>query len=145
MIDTPAGADEMSLWALDAAYFGLLVLVDEPAAISDAYRFCKYVLSIDPDYNFSSIVNFAENEGDALSTKERFNTILSYFLERECTYLGFIPDHAYVRSAVKKQTTLLGMDPKNPINNEIEFVVQNIISMSNALEKSQPQLAHIKH
>ncbi len=142
LIDTPAGAGEMSLWALDAAEFGLLVLVDEPSAISDAYRFCKYVFSIDPDYNFGSLVNFAENEEDAKSTIERFNTILAYFLEQECSYLGFIPDHAQVRRAVKKQNTLLGMDPENPINQEVEFIVQNLISTSNTLEKPQLQLAY---
>jgi flagellar biosynthesis protein FlhG len=142
LIDTPAGAGEMSLWALDTAKLGLCVLVDEPTAISDAYRLIKYVLSIDPDYDFGSIVNFAEHEEDALSTIERFNTILSHFLQRECTYLGFIPDHAYVRNTVKKQTTLLGMNPENPINNEMEFIVQNIISTSNTLEQSQPQLAY---
>ena len=55
---------------------------------------------------------------------------------------SFIPDHAYVRNTVKKQTTLLGMNPENPINNEMEFIVQNIISTSNTLEQSQPQLAY---
>ena len=45
IIDTPAGAGEMSLWALDAASLGIPVLVDEPAAISDTYRLCKYVYS----------------------------------------------------------------------------------------------------
>ena len=142
LIDTPAGAGEMSLWALDTAKLGLCVLVDEPTAISDTYRLIKYVLSIDPDYDFGSIVNFAENEEDALSTLERFNTILSHFLQSECTFFGFIPDHVYVRNTVKKQTTLLGMNPENPINNEMEFIVQNIISTSNTLEQSQPQLAY---
>ena len=129
-IDTPAGAREMTIWALDVAECGLVVLVDEPSAISDTYRLCKYVLHIDPDYDFGGLVNFAENEQDAQSTIERFNTILTHFLNRKCNYMGFIPHHPQVKEAVKKQHTLLGIEPNNPINNEIEFLAQNIMSKS---------------
>jgi len=143
LIDTPAGAGEMTLWALDASKLGVIVLVDEPSAISDAYRLCKYIFSIDPGYQFGGIVNLAEDEKHAQSTIDRFNTILSYFLEQNCTYLGFIPEHTQVRKAVRKQNTLLGMDPNNPINHEVEFIVQNLISTSNTLEKPQLKLAYV--
>lgn len=130
LIDTPAGAGEMTIWALDVAEFGLIILVDEPSAISDTYRLCKYVLSLDPDYDLGGLVNFAKDEQDARSTIERFNTILNHFLNKKCKYIGFIPDDPRVKEAVKKQNTLLGIDPNNPINDEIEFVTQNIISKS---------------
>lgn len=142
LIDTPAGAGEMTLWALDAAELGILILVDEPSAISDVYRLCKYVFSIDPEYHFGGIVNFAEHEESAQSTIQRFNTILTYFLEKECTYLGFIPEHEQIRKAIRKQNTLLGMDSNNPIISEMEFITQNLISTSNTLEKLQFKLAY---
>lgn len=145
LIDTPAGTGEMSLWALDASEMGLLVLVDEPTAISDAYRFCKYIFSIDPSYAFSSVVNFAENEEHATSTINRFNTILAHFLEQKISFMGFIPEHAQVRKAIQKQNTLLGMDPKNPINQEVEYIAQNVISLSNTLEKQQFKMAYVNH
>ncbi|MCG8373704.1 MAG: P-loop NTPase, partial [Balneolales bacterium] len=103
LIDTPAGVGEMTLWALDTAQLGILVLVDEPAAISDVYRLCKYVYSIDPSYSFAGIVNFAANEESAGSTFKRFNNILNYFLEKHCAYLGFVPETASVKQAVQKQ------------------------------------------
>ncbi len=143
LIDTPAGAGEMTLWSLDAAEYGVLILVDEPSAISDAYRLCKYVLSIDPDYNFGTIVNLAEDEDNARSTIDRFNTIVSYFLDQECAYLGFMPENDTVRKAVRRQKTLLGMDPNNPINGEVEYIAQNLISTSNTLEKPQLSLAYV--
>ncbi len=145
LIDTPAGAREMSLWALDAAHMGVLVLVDEPSAISDAYRFCKYVFSIDPTYIFGAVVNFTENEKNAHGTIERFNAILAHFLQKECTYLGFIPNHHQVRKAILKQNTLLGINPNNSINQEVEFIIQNFISISNTCKRTKLHLAYVNH
>lgn len=145
LIDTPAGAGEMTLWALDSAGLGVLLIVDEPSAISDAYRLCKYIFSIDPDYKFGALVNFVENESHAKSTLDRFNIILDHFLGQFCYFLGFIPEHAQVRKAIRTQSTLLGMDPSNPINQEVEYIAQNLISTSNTLDKPQHKFAYVNH
>ena len=131
LIDTPAGAGEMTLWALDASNIGIPVLVDEPAAISDIYRLCKYVYSIDPEYDFACVVNFAENEEEAVSTNKRFGSILGHFLDRASAYLGFIPFHMAVREAIQKQTPILHLEGSESVINEIEFIAQNLISYSN--------------
>lgn len=135
IIDTPAGAGEMTLWALDRAHLGAIVLVDEPAAISDVYRLCKYVYSIDPGYNFASIINQAENETSAESTFKRFNTILSYFLHKQTSYLGFIPRSHEVREAVQQQKTLLRANPENAILRELQFISQNLVGIAGKATK----------
>lgn len=142
LIDTPAGAGEMTLWALDASNSAILVLVDEPAAISDVYRLCKYVYSIDPSYNFASLVNFAENNECAQSTAKRFNTILGYFLDKQVSYLGFIPEHPLIRKAIQQQVPLLELEGHEVVTNEIEFVTQNLVSYSKKVEKSTLKLAY---
>ena len=142
IIDTPAGAGEMTLWALDASDAAMLVLVDEPSAISDVYRLCKYVYSIDPAYRFTSVVNFAENAEEAQSTVKRFNTILGYFLDKESEYLGFIPDHPMIRKAIQRQEPLLTMANHEVVTNEIEFIAQNLVSYSNKVEKPTLKLAY---
>lgn len=106
-IDTPAGAGEITLWSLDQADVGLLVLVDEPTAISDAYRLCKYVYSIAPDYPFASIVNFSVNEKTARSTTQRFNNILTYFLNKKVDDFGFIRSDDEIKKLVSNQHTIL--------------------------------------
>lgn len=137
VIDTPAGAGEMALWALDTANTGTLVLVDEPAAISDVYRLCKYVYNIDPEYQFSSIINFAEDESSAESTLNRFNTILSYFLQKKSHYLGFIPASESVKEAVHKQTTLIESEAESNVLQELEFIANNLIALAANHEQSQ--------
>lgn len=135
IIDTPAGAGEMALWALDTAHTGILVLVDEPTAISDVYRLCKYVFSIDPEYRFGSIVNFAEQEDTAQSTYQRFNTILSYFLKKKTQYFGFIPASESIRKSVLKQKPILHFDPLPEVANEFEYIAQNILAYAKSTEK----------
>lgn len=130
IIDTPAGAGEMTLWALDRADLGAIVLVDEPTAISDVYRLCKYVYSMDPGYNFASIVNFAETEESAEDTYKRFNTILSYFLNKEISYLGFIPASAAIRKAVQQQQTLIRSNYNGVETMEMEFIAQNLVGIA---------------
>lgn len=134
IIDTPAGAGEINLWALDRAHSGLLILVDEPTAISDVYRFCKYILSIDPTYPFVSLVNFAADEKAAKSTHERFNTITQYFLKKQTRFLGFIPESKLIRESVNIQLPVTRLSSDAYLSREFEFISQNIIAL--ALETS---------
>jgi flagellar biosynthesis protein FlhG len=138
IIDTPAGAGEMTLWALDQADLGTLILVDEPTAISDVYRLCKYIYSMDPEYPFTSIVNFAEDEASAESTFERFNKILSYFLNKRTTYLGFIPASKKIQSGIRSHDSLFRSGSDGPIANELHFISQKIVGLANQLQKPIP-------
>lgn len=137
IIDTPAGAGEMTLWGLDRAHVGTLILVDEPTAISDVYRLCKYVYSIDPGYNFAGIVNFGNDEESAQNTCGRFNNILDYFLKKKISYLGFIPASIAVKNSVKDQNTLLRSNPGDPILDEFRFIAENIAGLAGKSSKMQ--------
>ena len=134
IIDTPAGAGEITLWALDRADLGAVILVDEPTAISDVYRLCKYVYSIDPGYPFASIVNFAKCEETAHSIHKRFNHILGYFLHKKAAYFGFIPESDGLRQSVKQQQTLLQQNDSHTINPLVR-ICKNIIGYSESRNK----------
>lgn len=135
IIDTPAGAGEITLWALDRADLSTLILVDEPSAISDVYRLCKYVFSIDPAYRFAGIVNFAKSESTALNTHERFNNILDYFLNQNISYLGHFPYSEDIRETIKNQETLCNGAKDPLLLSELEFIAQNIVSYANKAQK----------
>lgn len=139
IIDTPAGAGEMTLWGLDRAHVGALILVDEPAAISDVYRLCKYVYGIDPEYTFAGIVNFGEDEESAQSTCGRFNNILDYFIQKKITYLGYIPASIAIKNSVKDQRTLLKSNPGDPILEEFRFIAENIAGLAGKESKLKAQ------
>lgn len=133
IIDTPAGAGEISLWALDRSELGALVLIDEPTSISDVYRLCKYIYSIDPDYPFATIINQAKNKSTAEDTYQRFNSILKYFLNKELPYLGFIPFSEKVKESVNNQSSLIHSQQANEdILNELEYIAQHLIGLAHS-------------
>jgi len=139
IIDTPAGAGEMTLWGLDRSHISTLVLVDEPTAISDVYRLCKYVYSIDPQYNFAGIINFAHDEDSAQSTHERFNNILDYFLKKKVAYLGFIPASIAIKNSIKDQRTISKSNPGDPILDDFRFIAENIAGLAGKSAKLQAE------
>ncbi len=130
LIDTPAGASDLSFWALDRADLGLLVVVDEPAAISDVYRFTKFVLKVDPAYPFAAIVNFARSEEEAREVLERFNSIVDHFMNRQFPYLGFIPMADVVRKSVADQQPFVRADPEGAPATEIRYIAEALIGLS---------------
>jgi flagellar biosynthesis protein FlhG len=129
----------MTLWGLDRSHVSSLVLVDEPAAISDVYRLCKYVYSIDPQYKFAGIMNFALDEESAQSTYNRFNNILDYFLKKKITYLGYIPASIAIKNSVKDQRTIIKSNPGDPILDDFRYIAENIAGLAGKSTKLQAE------
>lgn len=147
LIDTPAGASDLSFWALDRADMGLLVVVGEPTAISDVYRFCKFVLEVDPTYPFAAVVNFAEHEEDAQNVLKRFNTIVNHFMNREFPYLGFVPMDDLVRKSVSDQLPITRSNKDYHVSKEIQFIASALVGLSQKkktfeLAKPKPKNIH---
>ena len=137
LIDTPAGASDLSFWALDRADLGLLVVVGEPTAIADVYRFCKFVLEVDPAYPFAAIINFANDEDDAREVLDRFNSIVDHFMNRRFPYLGFIPMAESVRQSVTEQVPFVRTDPDGTTTEEVRYIAEALVGLS----KQEP--AHV--
>lgn len=135
LIDTPAGASDLSFWALDRADMGVLVVVGEPTAISDVYRFCKFVLDVDPTYPFAAVVNFAENDEEAQNVLERFNTIVRHFMNREFSYLGYIPLDDLVRNSVTDQFPVVRAHPEHQVTKELEYIASALVGLSKKNDK----------
>jgi len=126
LIDTPAGASDLSLWALDRSDLCTLILADEPTVISDVYRFCKFVMEIDPAYPFATIVNFAEDEADARNTATRFNSVLEHFMGRELPFLGYIHTGDRIRDSISQQTPAVRLYPDSQVSQEFAYIAQTL-------------------
>lgn len=131
LIDTPAGATDLSFWALDRADMGMLIVVGEPTAISDVYRFCKFVLDVDPTYPFGAVVNFAESDEDAQNVLHRFNTIVNHFMKREFPFLGYIPMDEMMRKSVTDQFPIARSDIEGDLVNEFKYIASALVGLAN--------------
>ncbi|MDZ4698256.1 MAG: P-loop NTPase [Rhodothermales bacterium] len=103
ILDAPAGTEGAVRWAMDRADVGMLVLVGEPTAISDAYRLARMIWEFDPDYPMCAVVNFADSEEDATSVADRFGKVTRHFTGRATNYLGWVPFSPLIRRSVSVQ------------------------------------------
>ena len=103
VVDAPAGIGPTVRWALDRADAGLLVLVDEPTAIADAYALAKLTWRHDPSYPLAGVVNMVDSPIEASDVMERFSALTAHFLDRKIMYGGWVPFSDAVRASVRKQ------------------------------------------
>jgi flagellar biosynthesis protein FlhG len=103
IIDCPAGAGDAVLWALDRADTALLVIVEEPTAIADAYRIVKHLRSVGSDMPLHLVVNHADSGRDAAGVAERFGAITTRFTGSCPSLCGWVPFSEQVRTSVKQQ------------------------------------------
>lgn len=130
LIDTPAGTSNLSLWALDRSDLCMLVLADEPTVVSDVYRFCKFVMAIDPVYPFATLVNLAADEQNAHQTADRFNSIVQHFMDRTFPYLGHISASEEIRESIRRQIPVTRLYPEAAVNREFQYIAQMLMSIS---------------
>jgi flagellar biosynthesis protein FlhG len=107
LIDCAAGSGDQVRWAFDRADTGLIVLVEEPTAIADAYRLVKYLWSTAPELPLLSVVNFADGEADAESVSDRFGAITERFTGLRPCPIGWVPFSRQVRTSVHNQSPVV--------------------------------------
>lgn len=132
VVDTPAGVDQPVRWALDRADLGLLVLVGEPTAVSDAYRLAKLVWQAAPDYPMGLFVNCAEGADDAQSVAARFAEITAHFLHVTPPHLGWLPYDAAVRRSVRDQVP--AVRTPGPVRSAFAALAQRLATGSPLLQ-----------
>ncbi|NNE69669.1 MAG: P-loop NTPase [Rhodothermales bacterium] len=110
LIDAPAGIGTLVRWALDRSDSGLLVLVDEPTAVADAYALVKMTWRLDPAFPFAGVVNMADSAVEAADVVERFSSLTSHFLDRKILYAGWVPFSDAMRQSVRRQVPAAATD-----------------------------------
>ncbi|HEX7069262.1 MAG TPA: P-loop NTPase [Rhodothermales bacterium] len=103
LIDAPAGAEDVARWAMERADLSVLVLVDEPTSVADAYRLVKAAWHADAGHAIGTVVNFAETEAHGRDVWHRFGLITRRFTGNGSFYLGSVPFSTDVRRSVARQ------------------------------------------
>ena len=103
LIDAPSGTHTTVTWTLEQSDAAILLLVDEPTAVADAYRLVKRTWQHTPDFPFYTVVNFADTEAEALGVQDRFSLITEHFTGQRPEYMGWIPFSPEVRQSVTLQ------------------------------------------
>jgi flagellar biosynthesis protein FlhG len=114
IVDTAAGICESVLQFCQSAQQVLLVLRDEPAALTDTYALIK-VLSRERGVRlFRVIANMTRERGHGELLFRRLQRVTDRYLSVTLDYNGEIPEDAALHKAVQAQRAVLELYPSSP-------------------------------
>ncbi|MCP5141608.1 MAG: MinD/ParA family protein [Chromatiales bacterium] len=111
IVDTGAGISDNVIVYARAAQEVVVVVVDEPASITDAYALIK-VLHRDYDVNnFRILANRVQDAEHGQRLYTQLLTVIERFLSLTPEYMGFVPEDAYLKKAIRQQRLVVDAYP----------------------------------
>ncbi|MEN8718865.1 MAG: MinD/ParA family protein [Oceanococcaceae bacterium] len=128
VIDTAAGITSNVLALAQAAQSVMVVVCDEPAAITDAYALIK-VLSTDHRVRqFEVVANQTRSRGEGRNLFEKLQRVTDRFLEVHLNYAGDVPYDDNIRLAIQQQRTLVDWKPGSPAAQAIHELARKALT-----------------
>ncbi len=122
LLDLGAGIDRSVRQLATNASMYIVVVTDEPTALTDAYAFIKVTRNESPNANITVVANMVNSTREGERT---YNTLLKAcqgFLDYTPTLLGIIRRDDKVREAIRNQSSLLTRFPNSEAAVDIEAV-----------------------
>ena len=115
LVDTAAGLGDAALTFSEAAHHVLVVVCDEPAALTDAYGLIKSLSRRGRCTEFQVIANMVGDAATGRALFEKLARVSRRFLDNaRLTYLGHLPLDPFLRRAVQAQTPVVEAFPGSP-------------------------------
>ncbi|MFK7795443.1 MAG: MinD/ParA family protein [Gammaproteobacteria bacterium] len=128
IIDTAAGISDSVVHFARAAGEVVVVVCDEPASIADAYALIK-VLSRDYAVNKVSVIsNQVESKAHGEMLFNQILRVINKYLDVSVSYLGAVPDDAYLKKAVKRQLAVTCAYPRSRASEAFKEIAKKINS-----------------
>ncbi len=124
ILDLGAGVDRTVLRLGAAADVCLVVVTDEPTALTDAYAFIKLAHRQRAPEELMVVVNMAASLRDGSNTYATLRRACESFLNVSPPLLGVIRRDARVRDAIRQQSPLLTRFPGCPAAVDVEAVAR---------------------
>lgn len=129
VIDLGAGLEGGALLLSDLAGLTLVVTVDEPTAVTDAYAFIKSVAARDPRADIRLIVNRAPSARDARLVYDRLNRACSAFLHLSPRLAGIVHEDPNVADAIRHQQGLLQRHPMTVAAMDVDQIRARLLAV----------------
>ena len=127
LIDTEAGISENVTFFVTAAQEILVVTTSEPTAITDAYALMKLLSTQYHEKQFGLLVNFINNEEEALDVFRKLTMAANRHLDISIDYLGSIPSDKLMIDSTRKQKVIVEHFPDARSSAAFEALARRII------------------
>jgi len=114
IVDTAAGICESVLQFCQSAQQVLVVLRDEPAALTDTYALIKVLSRERSVRQFRVLANMTRERGQGDLLFRRLQRVTDRYLDVALDYVGEIPEDIALRKAVQSQRAVIELFPSCP-------------------------------
>jgi flagellar biosynthesis protein FlhG len=123
IVDAGAGLDSIMRAVTMEASRLVVLTVNEPAALTDAYAVIKLVSRQAPSLPLDILVNQTNDPADGRLAYERLATACERFLRRGIRHLGTVPHDPAIRNAVRQPARFLALVRQGLAANQIRATI----------------------
>lgn len=127
ILDLGAGIDRTVRQLAASAQSSLVVVTDEPTAMTDAYAFIKLSLLQKPKSDLRVVVNMADSESEGERTYATLRKACESFLKVTPPLAGIVRRDSKVKDAIRHQTPLLVRHPTSPAAADVEALARRLM------------------
>lgn len=113
MIDSAAGIADSVISFCKAAQEVIIVVCDEPASITDAYALIKLLNREHHVERFHIIANMSRSVQEGRELFDKISLVCDRFLDVTLDFMGIVPFDDELRTAVKKQRSVVQAFPRS--------------------------------
>ncbi len=128
LIDISAGVEAAQIRLAGAAGRCLLVITEDPTALTDGYAFVKLAQRLKRPPRFGVVVNMAESKESGVAAYKALAKATTGFLKVEPALVGVIRRDPAVAGAIRRQTPLLAAAPHAPAADDARAILASILA-----------------
>ena len=113
----------------------LVIAVDEPASITDAYATMKLHAMDRPDGDARIVINQASTASAGARTAATLTQACRIFLKRTPEFSGAVRRDPHVWDAIRRQTPMLVRHPNSPASADVERIAAHLMTPRSAVDQ----------
>lgn len=130
ILDSSAGADDLTLHQLIRSDFNIIVTSPEPTAVMDAYVIIKLLNSAQYSGGKLVVVNKCSEEDDARTATANLSVAAKHFLGEEPSFIGSISFDSAVHKSIVHQELLAEVEPQSRAAKEISAIANSFLTFA---------------
>lgn len=141
VIDSAAGANELTLRQLINSDFLILITTPEPTAIMDAYVLTKLLISENFSIQKFVVVNKCTSKDEGENSFQNLSAACKHFLNDEPTKLGTISFDILAHQSIVNQELLIENRSESKAANEIIDISKKFIEFAQVANNNQSKIS----
>ena len=138
IFDMGAGATSESMFFVLASDECIVITTPEPTSITDAYGMIKHIVNNQGNMPIYIVMNRCLSQRHGTQSLERFQHVISQFLQIEIIKMGIVPEDKTVSTAVIRQIPYVLLNDKSAVSKVLSQITDRYLMSTKKLNKLRP-------